>query len=206
MVTVREWLSTQKDETTGAPLAKPGKGRFSYAAMSAVALAIANGMTFDEPEVAAPKAPKTPKPEKRVVMADSVKREPVVARTQTPVVKEPTPEVDPKLVREWADSVGLKVSSRGRISSEVVTQYLANNNGVVPVAQRREIAEAPRVRPESVAYGYLHPHADKPYETEILVALTSCAKCGKGIGWCKCANGPVCPSWMGSEIASLKKP
>jgi hypothetical protein len=37
--------------------------------------------------------------------------------------KRSTGEIDPKAVRAWAESNGIEVSGRGRISAEIVEQY-----------------------------------------------------------------------------------
>jgi Lsr2 len=37
-------------------------------------------------------------------------------------------EVDPKLVREWAEANGIEVNSRGRIPAEIVERYKSSGN------------------------------------------------------------------------------
>lgn len=195
MVSMRQWLSEQVDETTGLPLAKANsRGRFSRAAQAAIAKAYADGMEFDEdrePEKAS--APR----ERRVVAGGSTA---TIAR-----VKAPEREYDFNEVRQWCSQVGISVGARGRIKGEILAQYDASNP-VTPKAVK-VVAEAPRVRSESVAYGLTKSDPDKPYLAVHSVAFETCAGCSNKIGWCNCDGGPRCPQWLnGGEVASLTKP
>lgn len=194
MATMRQWLSEQIDPTTGLPLAKANsRGRFSQAAKAAIADALIRGMEFDDDE---PKAPSVPK-EKRVVSAGSTA---TVSR-----VKAPERDYDFKAVRQWAESNGLSVSKRGRISAEILTQYDASNPATTKVIAAKP--PKPRVRPENVAYGLSKPDPEKPYLSVQSVAFHKCYACNNRVAWCSCDDGPRCPQWLnGGEVASLTKP
>lgn len=47
------------------------------------------------------------------------------ARKDTLAAKKNTNSPDPKQVREWALSVGIKVAARGKLSNEIIDKYLA---------------------------------------------------------------------------------
>lgn len=48
-----------------------------------------------------------------------------VARKDTATPKKTTHSPDPKLVRAWAQSQGIEVAARGKLSNEVIDKYLA---------------------------------------------------------------------------------
>lgn len=188
-MTMREWLSTQTDETTGAPLARPGKGRFSRAAKAALLEAMISGMEFTDSE-GKEKAPR----EKRV-STGSVS---APARITAPVR-----DYDLKHVRKWAAENDIAVSQRGRISADVLVAYDKAN----PVSAKPEkvvTAPKPRVRPENVAYALPEPPA--AYMSRVSVAFETCSRCKAKVGWCGCEQGPVAPSFLNGALVSLTKP
>lgn len=197
LMTMREWLCTQTDETTGLPLARPGKGRFSRAARSVLADAMIRGMSFSDDEDHKDTAP--------APRAKSVKS----GTPAEPVVKAPVRDYDFKAVRKWAEAEGMTVSQRGRVAAPILVAYDKANPVMDKTVRTVAVAvpERPRVRPENVAYGLSKPEADKPYMSITSVAFEKCHGCSQKIGWCKCENGPVSPKWLnGGEVASLTKP
>jgi hypothetical protein len=188
-MTMREWLSTQKDETTGLPLARTGtKGRFSRAAKAALLEAMIGGMEFTDSEEKE-KAPR----EKRVS----------TGATAAVRVKAPTRDYDLKHVRKWAAENDIAISQRGRISADILVQYDKAN----PVSAKAEKVVAPprpRVRPENVAYALSEP--PEAHMSRVSVAFEKCSRCTERVGWCKCEQGPVAPSFMNGALVSLSKP
>lgn len=194
-ISQREWLSQQIDETTGLPLAKMGsRGRFSKAAIAALAKAYSEGMEFLEDA----------EPEEKPQRAKRVTSEGGTATISR--VKAPEREYDFNDVRAWCARQGIEVGARGRIKGEILAQYDASN----PVVKAKIAAtkpERPRVRPENVAYGLTAPVEGHPYMQRVSVAFEKCGHCKNRIGWCSCDGGPRCPSYVnGGEVASLSKP
>ena len=51
--------------------------------------------------------------------------------------------VDPKAVRAWAHEHGIAISSRGRIPTDILSQYLHRNRGLNPTGRLLREAAAP---------------------------------------------------------------
>ena len=97
---------TRRAYAVSLGLAKDARGRMSAKAYEAIASAEKSGMVFTDSEAPA--------------RAKVVKAAPKAG------------QFDAKVVRAWAASKGLNVSSRGRISAEVLTAYKAENPDVKP--------------------------------------------------------------------------
>ncbi|QIN94194.1 Lsr2-like DNA bridging protein [Streptomyces phage Wakanda] len=170
-------------------LAKPGKGRFSAAAKAALEQAVRDGVKFTEPE-AKPVTARKPKAPK--------------------VVKEKAPAkelYDAKAVRAWAEQTGaVDKGKRGRLPAEVIKAYLSSHGSKAePV--KRVVKIQNKVREVAVGYTYARrgPN-DKPFISEPLVAVSSCAGCSKGVAFCGCKTGPRAPKYLGGELLMLEKP
>ena len=50
-----------------------------------------------------------------------------VARKDTGTARKTTNSPDPKLIREWAQSQGIEVAARGKLSNEIIEKYLATH-------------------------------------------------------------------------------
>lgn len=191
-MSIREWLCTQIDDTTGLPLARPGKGRFSRAAQAAVAAAYASGMTFTDDD---------PKPEK-------APREKKVKAEIAPRVKAPERDFDYNHVRKWAAENGIAVGERGRVKAEILVKYDAANpvksKTVTGVATSAGVSlskavvkpEKDRVRPENVAYALAKAPEGHGYVQRVSVAFEKCGGCKWAIGYCSCEGGPRVPSYL----------
>jgi hypothetical protein len=209
----REWLATQTDDA-GNALAKSGanvRGRFSKAANARWDEALASGEITYEPPV-------EEKPAKAAKTVETGAAAPVAPAAGPAVVLAPTPagddapvaaagEVDAKLVRSWAAQRGMKVGERGRIHSDIISAYLADNGAAPRRATPKDVMPAKKYRDEAVAWGIARRKPDQgAYISEPVVALSNCGKCSKGIMFCP-GHGehglPVQPTYMTAGVEDV---
>jgi hypothetical protein len=180
-------MTTKREYLVSIGMAKGGRGRFSAEAKEALQKAIDNGMVFDEP-----------------VIVVRTERERVAKPVKVSAPSSST--YDAKAIRSWAEQTGaIAKGQRGRLPTDIINAYLSQNSTIAPKAVPR--AKVVRVRSENVGWTFSRRRdGDPTYISEPLVAVTSCGKCSRGIGYCGCASGPVSPKYLGSEILSLTKP
>lgn len=174
-MTEREWLSKQDP-----PLAKfPARGRLSREAHVALEAARAEGHTWQTVE--------KPEPKRAVKQVDRSKVPTVVNGKTTPMIEKVSePEVDPGAIREWAQSNGVEVSARGRISASVREAYMsavAPEDRALKVEQENDFGPTPpMVNPAGTTYeGFYH---GKTIKTTAGNGAGVCMKIGYSVGWC----------------------
>jgi hypothetical protein len=161
MPTKREYLAG-----LNPPLAKIGRGRFSKAALEAIAAAEAAGTVFDEPV--------------------TVSKEVAAEGDETPS-QHPKPTSESSLIRAWAADNGISVGQRGRIPVDVIAAYQAGDPGTLgkPV-QKYVVQPQVRIRQLRSMYGL-----DDAGHT---VGFAICRRCREHINYCACKSGPKPPS------------
>jgi hypothetical protein len=147
-------------------LAKDSRGRMSAKAYEAIASAEKTGTVFSDSEA-------TP----RKVIAAAPK----------------AGQFEAKAVRAWAATKGLTVSSRGRISAEVLAAYKADNPAVTPAAPGVHVKVTGKdVRP--------HANPTRGARTEyfawygnkrIVLSEREACKCGYSLSHCSCGSPVV---------------
>lgn len=183
----RAFLASVINPATGQPYAKADTvGKFSNAAL---AFAEQNKDKWADaaPVVRTPAAPR-----------------PTVTRTPSAPAT-PAPLVDTKEVRAWAKQNGHVVGDKGRLPRPVIDAYIkAGGKATVPAARPTPLV-MPRRRPETQAFGlYRRGPKDNPkIVSEPLLVISTCGKCGAGVSYCPCADGPRMPDYAGGEVAML---
>lgn len=192
-------MATEREYLVTLGLAKEGRGRFSAEAKDALAKAKKGGMSFDKTVAELAKEARESKPKR-------------VAKPTVTVEKVDRPSqdmYDAKAVRSWGEQVGMiEKGKRGKLPTVLINAYLsANKTAPKKVAVRRQSAPRTVVRTETVGYTYARRGPKDPaFISEPLVAVSSCGKCNKGVGFCGCAEGPRAPKYLGGEILLLTRP
>lgn len=136
--------------------------------------------------------------------------------------------------REYLVSLGLAKPGRGRLSltakealskamadgmtfDDVVTINLPKaetkiqSNIVIKSRPQTSVQQAatPKnqigvVRNEKVMYGI--SKAQRPGESNVVIALSACDKCSYSINRCPCVSGPVLPKFLGGTPGLLTRP
>lgn len=159
-----------------------GRGRISAEGHEKLAWAATKGYKFADTEVAAVAPKKAPtKPAKPAAVAKVVI--PNDRRAEVGAV-------DPAAIREWAGTVGIPISARGRISAETTLRYLDE----VPAHEREARANngkdlrqaAPRVHPVGTTWRADFTNHRGEKETVMLSDKTACGNCRHSLGWCGC--------------------
>lgn len=158
---------TRRAYAVSLGLAKDARGRMSSAAYEAIAKAEADGMVFSDAQA----------PVKRA----AVKAAPKAGQFEA------------KAVRAWAASKGMNVSSRGRISAEVLAAYKADNPEVKPAAPGVHVKVTGKdVRP--------HAAPTRSHRTEytawyrgkrLILSEREVCKCGYSLSHCGCGSPVV---------------
>lgn len=164
---------TRRAYAASLGLAKLGvRGRMSADAYAAIEKAEAGGMTFSDSAAPAKRA--------------AVKVAPKAG------------QFDAKAVRAWAVSKGLNVSSRGRISAEVLAAYKADNPEVKPAAPGAKVVVSGKdVRPHrervrSARTEYIAWYRGK----RLLLSEREVCKCGASLSHCYCGT----PFVLGMDV------
>ena len=189
---------TEREYLISLKLAKPGRGRYSKDARTALDKAKADGMVFDKTAAEIAKEERQNKPKK-------------VRSTAPKAVKESRPSqdsYDAKAVRAWGEQVKMiEPGKRGKLPTALINAYLASNKPQKTVTVRRSVSKVERVRDVTVGYTYARRGPKDPaFVSEPLVAVQSCGSCAKGVSFCKCSSGPVAPKYLGGEILLLTRP
>lgn len=163
-------MATQREYLVGLGLAKPGRGKFSKEAHAALAEAVANGVTFDEPAYKAPKVKE-------------------VATEGADAPSQPSrPISESAKIREWATSNGVKVGNRGRIPSDVINAFKQDDASSIAPAAKPVYKIEPQVRVRQVKCMYGEDDAGR------VVGFGMCQRCTYHVSFCKCKAGPKPPS------------
>lgn len=191
-------MATEREYLVTLGLAKEGRGRYSKDAREALDKAKADGMVFDLTAGDIAKLERQNKPKR-------------VAKVTT-TVKEARPSqdsYDAKVVRSWGEQVGMiEKGRRGKLPTALINAYLsANKSTPKKVTAKRPSLPRTAVRTETVGYTYARRRPnDPPFISEPLIAVSSCGKCNKGVGFCGCDDGPRAPKYLGGEILLLTRP
>lgn len=174
---------TRREYLVSKGLAKPGRGKFSKAAIEALDEAKAQGIVFDE-DVHVRKVSSTPRP------APKPKKEKARAK------------VDAKAVRAWASENGIEVGKRGRIDAAIINRYLdamAEADKPVPVPVEREKDNFGDARPRLRANDkYVATDLDLSKIT--LSERDCCVLCHVSLGWCAC---PTPYTWSKVDTSTM---
>ena len=136
--------------------------------------------------------------------------------------------------REYLISLGLAKPGRGRMSLEAkaaLQKALANGmtfddiaapsqpktetkvSSNIVIKSKSQVstqkAAAPKgktniIRPEKVMYGI--SKAEKPGESDTIIALAACDRCSNSINRCPCVSGPILPKFLGGTPGMLTRP
>ncbi|QIQ63073.1 Lsr2-like DNA bridging protein [Streptomyces phage Moab] len=188
---------TEREYLISLGLAKAGRGRYSKDAREALDKAKAEGVVFDLTSGEIAKLERQNKPK--------------AVRKTVQTVKEVRPSqdsYDAKVVRSWGEQVGMiEKGKRGKLPTALINAYLASNKVEKKVTVRRSSVKSVRVREMNVGYTYARRGPKDPaFISEPLVAVSSCGRCSKGVGSCKCDGGPVAPKYLGGELLMLSRP
>lgn len=177
-------MSTKREYLVSLGLAKPGRGKFSKAALEALSRAMAEGMVFDEPEYKVQQA-----------------------KTTGPV------RVPPKAsnkVRAWAKNAGYPIGDRGKIPNEVKAAYLAEFGGISEPAESEQIFEEsdePVEFPWDKSNGLPSLLTPDPIVRNVrsmfgvtadgfTVGFSMCSRCAQWVARCDCPEGIKPPSMV----------
>ena len=192
-------MKTEREYLVSLGLAQAGRGRFSAKAKEALASARANGMEFAQTATQIAKIERKAKPK--------TAPKPVVRISSNRPAKD---SYDVKAVRAWGEKAGfLDKGARGKLPTQVILDYLAENGNSVPASPRKVVVRQPRskVREETTAWAIVRRGPKDPaYVSEPLVAVSTCGRCTRGISYCGCDAGPVAPKYLGGELLMLTKP
>lgn len=135
--------------------------------------------------------------------------------------------------REYLVSLGLAKPGRGRLSleaKEALRKAVANGmtfddittsqpkpetkiQSNIVIKSRPQVSmqratppnsKASIVRNENVMYGI--SRAEKPGESNVVIALAACDRCSKSINRCPCVGGPILPKFLGGTPGMLTRP
>lgn len=188
---------TEREYLISLQLAKAGRGRYSKDAREALDKAKAEGMQFDKTVAEIAKEERASKPQKASKTVQTVKE-----------VRPSQDSYDAKAVRSWGEQVGMiERGRRGKLPTVLINAYLAANKVEKKVSVQRSTVKSVKVREVSVGYTYARRGPkDHDFISEPLVAVSSCGRCSKGVGSCKCDGGPVAPKYLGGEVLMLTRP
>lgn len=124
--------------------------------------------------------------------------------------------------RDWLVKQGLAKQGRGRFSREAkaalakaieegmtFSDFKLTADETPKVTKVEHRATAPLVVREPVRANRVMWGIDRGTESShspLLIAVSTCGSCSRGVAYCNCNTGPKLPKWLGGSVGMLEKP